>query len=267
MAFRFLDQVPQFFVVINGTPKVLAGGTLTFTESGTTTPMDTYSDMGLTTPNTNPIVLNSNGMPATDIWMSGNYRVVLADSSGAVQWTRDNVQASSILPDPAGQNGKTVQSDGTNYVLVQVQTLPDPTGHAGQFVTTDGTTYSLGNVTIGDGAGGNLTDWVLKNVRDAVQTVAAATATTLTFANGAIVILNQAVDCTLTIPAVVGATMTIHRIKDATATSRALTWPSNIQWPGGAAPTWTQTTAAHDVIGLQCADGANWVATFTLNVS
>ena len=266
MAFRFLDQVPQFFVVINGTPKVLAGGTLTFTESGTTTPMDTYSDMGLTTPNTNPIVLNSNGMPATDIWMSGNYRVVLADSSGAVQWSRDNVQAGSILPDPAGQNGKTVQSDGTNYVLVQVQALPDPTGHAGQYVTTDGTTYSLSDVTMGDGSGGNLTDWVLVNVRDKVQNVTAASATTIDFADGAIVLFSHGADCTLTIAAVVGATLTIHRIKDATGTSRALTWPSNVLWPGGNAPTLTQTASSHDVFSLQCAQ-PNWIGSYVLNVS
>lgn len=72
----------------NGVP--LPGALLYFYVSGTTTPLNTYSDPLLTTPNTNPVVANSAGV-FPNIFLSGNYKVVLTDSSNNQQWTADPV--------------------------------------------------------------------------------------------------------------------------------------------------------------------------------
>ena len=66
----------------NGVP--LPGATLDFFQPGTTTPKNTFSDSGLTTPNPNPVVADSAGvMP--DIWLDGTYKVVLKNAGGVVQ--------------------------------------------------------------------------------------------------------------------------------------------------------------------------------------
>jgi hypothetical protein len=70
-----------------GTP--LAGGLVYTYAPGTSTPKATYSDLALTTPNTNPIVMDSNG-DAT-IYFNGQYKVVLKTSAGVTVWTMDNV--------------------------------------------------------------------------------------------------------------------------------------------------------------------------------
>lgn len=52
-----------------------------FFESGTSTPKNTFSDEALTTPNTNPVISDSNGL-FPDIWLeSGKYKVRLTDKN------------------------------------------------------------------------------------------------------------------------------------------------------------------------------------------
>jgi hypothetical protein len=73
----------------------LAGGKLFSYQAGTTTPLATYTDETGTIPNTNPVVLDSNGQ--ANIWIgSAAYKFILQDSLGTVIYTRDNV--SSINP-------------------------------------------------------------------------------------------------------------------------------------------------------------------------
>lgn len=270
MSFRFLDQVPQFLTY---TGEVLARGTLTFSASGTSTPQNTYSDQGLTTPNTNPVILDASGKPSTDIWMSGNYRVVVADYLGVVQSTRDNVQAPNALPDPTGNAGKFIGTDGTAYLFQSILQVPVVTGITdGWVLTKSGSTYAWGapiDPTAGlNGGGSTLQNFVLENVRDKVQTVAAITTTTINFTLGGVILLNQAVNATIVLTGEPTdgscATLTIHRVKDASGTARTITWPSSVQWPGGTAPTLTQTASAHDVFAMQCYDGTNWWATYSL---
>ncbi|MCL5746156.1 MAG: hypothetical protein M1541_19875, partial [Acidobacteria bacterium] len=87
---------PQFFDA-NGKP--LTGGKLCTYQAGTTTPLTTYADAGLTTANANPIVLDASGRPTVGIYFSANtYKIVARAagtdgtcSTGTVQWTQDNV--------------------------------------------------------------------------------------------------------------------------------------------------------------------------------
>lgn len=72
----------QQFLDANGNP--YAGGLVYFYIPSTTTPKNTYSDSGLTVPNTNPVVLDSAGRAS--IYGSGDYRQILKDADGATIW-------------------------------------------------------------------------------------------------------------------------------------------------------------------------------------
>lgn len=49
--------------------------------------------------------------------------------------------------------------------------------------------------------------------------------------------------------------------------SRTVTWPSNVDWAGGSAPTLTITANAVDLIKLVKYPGDNWIGSSQLNVS
>jgi hypothetical protein len=70
----------------------LAGGLLYTYESGTTTPLETFTDNTGNTPNTNPIVLDANGY--CDIWIGDTpYKFVLHDADDNPVRTVDPVQS------------------------------------------------------------------------------------------------------------------------------------------------------------------------------
>ena len=94
MAQRFYPVFPQH---LDSTPSVYAGGFLYFYATGTTTPLDTYSNNTLATPNANPVVLNSAGRPSTAIFLQNlPYKVVLKDVNGAEIWTADPVSTTDF---------------------------------------------------------------------------------------------------------------------------------------------------------------------------
>jgi len=63
----------------------LSGGLVYFYEVGTSTPKDTYTDSGLGTTNSNPVVLNSRG--EADIYLVGRYKIILKDVDDVEIWT------------------------------------------------------------------------------------------------------------------------------------------------------------------------------------
>jgi len=80
-------------VVENNVGVPINGAKLYFYLTGTTTPHDTWSDVGLTTPNTNPVVADSSGrFPNVFLDPTVAYKVVLTDSAGVQIWTADPVQ-------------------------------------------------------------------------------------------------------------------------------------------------------------------------------
>ena len=84
----FLPMVKARFFDANGDP--LSGGLVYTYLAGTTTPLATYSDQEIT-PNTNPVVLDSNGEADIILAAASTYKIVLKDSAGVTQWTVDNV--------------------------------------------------------------------------------------------------------------------------------------------------------------------------------
>lgn len=174
MAFRLLDQKPQYRDSLGG---LLAGGSLTFTITATTTAKNVYSDKTLGTSLGNVITLDADGRHSEDIWLAEDaaYRVVAKDADGVTVWTLDDVRSldtsvSANLPDASdGTDGQVLKTDGTpgGWFFDDLEDLPDPTGHSGEWLTTDGgdiywsalpssasdevtvTTGSSGNVVLG----------------------------------------------------------------------------------------------------------------------
>ena len=92
----------QFFTA-GGVP--LVGGKLYTYLAGTTTPLATYTNASGSTPNTNPVILDSRGEAA--VWVGPSaYKFKLCDANNVEIWTADNIgdnyDSSSIVYAPAG---------------------------------------------------------------------------------------------------------------------------------------------------------------------
>ena len=137
MSYQLLEPGRVYFNLTG--LEIAAGGSLTFYEVGTTTPKNTHSDPALTILNSNPVVLNSAGRAAVEIWGTGNYDVVLKDADGATVWTREvnsQVQAGSTIPALVADEFLT--SDGTTLSWQPVLQVPDPSGSENAILTVAG---------------------------------------------------------------------------------------------------------------------------------
>jgi hypothetical protein len=85
---------PRFF--ITGTNRPLAGGLMYTYKAGTTDNATTYSD-DAGTPNTNPIVLDSDGQCDLYLDDSISYRIILKNSAGVTQFDKDNISSNLIF--------------------------------------------------------------------------------------------------------------------------------------------------------------------------
>jgi hypothetical protein len=105
-----------------GTALPLVGGKLYTYAAGTSTPKNTYQDPAGTTPNTNPITLDSAGSAL--IYWDGAYKIVLKDALGNTIYTVDNYQPSVAFSDLSG-NTATTLINGTwfNNVIAKVSDL------------------------------------------------------------------------------------------------------------------------------------------------
>jgi len=79
---------PRFF--ITGTNRPLAGGLMYTYKAGTTENATTYSD-DAGTPNTNPIVLDSDGQCDLFLDDAVSYRIILKNSAGVTQFDKDRI--------------------------------------------------------------------------------------------------------------------------------------------------------------------------------
>jgi hypothetical protein len=121
MAGRFINPFPQF---TDATPDVYSGGKLYFYATGTSTPLNTYTTKALAVANPNPIVLNSAGRPAVDIFLQDlEYKVVLKDANDVTIWTadpvshRDSLLVAKTLTGSGSPNGSVAGTAGSSSVL------------------------------------------------------------------------------------------------------------------------------------------------------
>lgn len=82
----------------------LSGGKLHSYVATTSTPLATYTDSTLGTPNANPVILDAEGY--ANVWLGDAlYKFVLTDASDVVQWTVDNVTAAGSGGGAQGPQG------------------------------------------------------------------------------------------------------------------------------------------------------------------
>lgn len=105
------DNLGDVFLDDDGKP--LAGGRLTFYESGTTTVKTTYSDAALSIANTSPVILDASGRPPP-IFFDGAARGVLATSSGVQVDEADPIGGASSS---GGSAGVGVWNSAVTYAL------------------------------------------------------------------------------------------------------------------------------------------------------
>lgn len=129
-----LPEGKQSFVGSDGLP--LVGGKLYTYDAGTTTPRPTYSDAAGTTPNTNPVIMDSRG-EATIFW-SGSYKVVLKDAADNTIWSQDNVtDQMGLLAGSSGSSLVGFLAQGAGAVARTLQDKNREFLHLGDFGTVD----------------------------------------------------------------------------------------------------------------------------------
>ena len=121
MAGRFINPYSQF---MDSTPDVYVGGKLYFYQTGTPTPLNTYTTKALSVANPNPIILNSAGRPAVDIFLQDlEYKVVLKDADDNEIWTadpvshRDSQLVAKTLTGSGTPNGAVAGTAGSASIL------------------------------------------------------------------------------------------------------------------------------------------------------
>lgn len=154
--------VLPYQTVIDATGVPIPGAQLFFYQSGTNTPLNTYSDPLLTTPNSNPVPANGAGV-FPNIFLNGNYKVVLTDSAIPPNqiWTADPVDSVAF---GAGVDTNTPNIQTTNYQIAPsdcTKTVLMGTGSTGQLtLTLPAVTGFPANCSIliknGDGASGKI---------------------------------------------------------------------------------------------------------------
>ena len=143
MITNFLSGVKQLSDN-DGAP--LNGGLVYFYQPGTSTPKDTYTTSGVSVANANPVVLDSAGR--ANIWLDGNYKVIVKDSDGVTIYTEDNIN-----PDPAAFLGQISQgwlAPAQNLAASRI-TVSSVTVSADKIAVTkpaDDSTVVLENVSI-----------------------------------------------------------------------------------------------------------------------
>jgi hypothetical protein len=83
-----LNTIGVMYLDDNGDP--LGGGKLSFFETSTSTPKNTYQEEAETTANTNPVILTAAGRQP-DIFYTGSAKIILTDSDDVQIEVRDPV--------------------------------------------------------------------------------------------------------------------------------------------------------------------------------
>ena len=141
MAQGTLSPTPWFTGFLN-TGFINAGGLLFTYAAGTTTKQNTYTDVALTVPNANPIVLDSAGRATIFLTPGQSYKFVMSppgdtDPPSNPIRTQDNISASPIT---AG-GIDVLATAGVNITIGQAVYLSDGSGglNAGQWYLADST--------------------------------------------------------------------------------------------------------------------------------
>jgi len=130
---------------------ILSGGKINTYQAGSTTPAATYTDNTGGTPNANPIILNSAGLPPSQIWLTSgqSYKFVITDSNDNVLQTQDNIRGVNDAATSASEWVTTgiipTYASGTSFSTAGNTTNTFTVGRRIRAAVTAGTVY--GTVT------------------------------------------------------------------------------------------------------------------------
>ena len=110
MARRFTLPITE---VQNSSGGVGGGWKLEFFETGTSTPLDNYSDNALATANDNPIIANSGGRFADIFLKDQDYKITLSDNLDVQQWSADPVHGGRAIVVPQALGDDQVTATGS----------------------------------------------------------------------------------------------------------------------------------------------------------
>jgi len=176
---RFSTPNAQF--VVGSTGAVAAGYKLYFYVSGTSTPLNTYSDAALTVPNSNPVVLDSNGNAGSIFLQPANYKVVFTDPTSVQVWVEDPVSGTvqfNITTSPNISVAPTGNPSLATLTSLNVQAAAASTSQR-EFLVCIGLTSNLGSGTAFDkvalyagavGSAGTANLWAINTVATANST-------------------------------------------------------------------------------------------------
>ena len=173
--FQFLDG--------NGNP--LTAGKLYTYFNGTTVPRTTYTTAAETTPNTNPIILDSAGR--ADIFLTAGvaYKFVLANAGNVTQYTVDNITSAGTM---STQNASAVTITGGTIsgVTITGPITGDVTGNLTGNVTGNLTGNVTGGAIVGESYnGGQLAGLRNKIINGAMEIAQRGTSFTVNTGFGA----------------------------------------------------------------------------------
>jgi hypothetical protein len=173
--FQFLDG--------NGNP--LTAGKLYTYIAGTTTPLTTYTTAAGSTPNTNPIILDSAGRADIFLTAGSAYKFVLANAGNVTQYTVDNITAPGTM---STQNASAVTITGGTIsgVTITGPITGDVTGNLTGNVTGNLTGNVTGGTIVGESYnGGQLAGLRNKIINGAMEVAQRGTSFTVNTGFGA----------------------------------------------------------------------------------
>lgn len=153
-AYLLLDKCRTFHGL---TGQLLPGGYAKFYVSGTTTPQSVYGERALSTNNGSTIDLDASGRLEHECWADTTdaYFIELFDSDdvkqGEISYMEVPGGSGQVIPVPG--EGQVIGGDGTNFLLLDPFWLPDPAGNSGKLLGSDGAAW-LPVARPSDGAAG-----------------------------------------------------------------------------------------------------------------
>lgn len=145
MTFQFSNPSPVLWELTALAPA--RGGSIQFYVINTTTPKATFANFTRTITNPNPVPLDSSGRPEVPLWLDGDYSVTVRNADGETIDTfdlRDPATGGTTIP--ALVSGQYLTNNGTALQWAPIAQLPDPTGQSGKVVTTDGSNFLFTNL-------------------------------------------------------------------------------------------------------------------------
>ena len=245
------------------------GSKLSFFEFGTSTPKGTFSDVALSSANTDPVVADADGLFGP-IFTDTQGTYTLTTSTDVPIITLENFFAPEDGITSLAAANVAVADAGGNFVATDVEaTLAEIASDWAELARTN--TFSAvqtftAALQISDQ---ELRRALLLDYAIVHQTLVQTTGTIdidLTTGNSFEVVLTENATITISDPPATGnyGQFVIKITQDSGGGAFTVTWPASVIWPGGTAPTITVTNDAIDEVTLRTSDaGTEWRGSFS----